>query len=102
MIVTEIVKGIGTRDAKGTAIGTATATETGIKTRIVIDGTLACRSLVVIPSVVSDDRSCFSSQLAVGAVAVAITGNLKTVSDAVTCVSLALSLQYYLMSFSHL
>jgi hypothetical protein len=84
VIVTEIVIGIETRDAKETAIGT----ETGIAT----DGTLVCHSLVSITFVLADDHAYFSSQLEAGAVAVAITGNLRTASDAVTCVSLALSL----------
>ena len=90
MIVTEIVKGIETRDAKETATGTVTATETGIAT----DGTLACYSLVIIPSVIADNHSCFLSQLeaGVGAVAVVITGNLRTASDAATCVSQSLPL----------
>ena len=88
MIVTEIVK--GTRDANETAIGTATVTET--ETGTAIDGTLACRSIIIIPTAVPDNRCCFSSQLEVGAGAVAITGNLRTASDAATCVSLALSL----------
>jgi hypothetical protein len=97
MIVTEIV--IETRDAKETATGTVTATETGIAT----DGTLACHSLVIVTYIIADDHSCFSSQLeaSAGAGAVAITGNLRTVSDAATCVSLALSPQYYLMSSPH-
>jgi hypothetical protein len=86
MIVTEIVIGIETRDAKETATGTVTATETGT------DGTLACHSLVIIPSVIADDHSFFSSQPEAGAGVVVITGNLRTVSDAATCVSLALSL----------
>jgi hypothetical protein len=90
MIVTEIVIGIETRDAKETATGTAT--ETGTETGIATDGTLACHSLVIIPSVIADNHSCFSSQLEAGAGAVAITGNLRTASDAATCVSLALSL----------
>jgi len=88
LIVTEIVIGIETRDAKETATGTVTATETGIAT----DGTLACHSLVIVPSVISDNYSCFSSQLETGAGAVAITGNLRNASDAATCVSPALSL----------
>lgn len=83
--MTEIVKGIETRDAKETATGTVTAIETGIAT----DGTLACYSLVNVPSVTADNHSCFSSQLEAGAGAVAITGNLRTASDAVTYVSLA-------------
>jgi hypothetical protein len=103
MIVTEIVKGIETRDAKETATGTVTATET--ETGIATDGTLACHFLVIIPSVIADNHSCFSSQLEAGAgavaVAVAITGNLRTANDAATCVSLALSLQCYLMSFPY-
>ena len=57
MIVTEIVKGIETRDAKETATGTVTATKTEIGT--VTDGTLACHSLVIIPSVIADNYSCF-------------------------------------------
>ena len=84
MIVTEIV--IETHDAKETAIGTVT--ERGIVT----DGTLACHSLVSITSVITDNNFSFSSQLEAGAVAVVITGNLRTASDAATCVSLALSL----------
>jgi hypothetical protein len=84
MIVTETVIGIETRDATETAIGT----ETGIAT----DGTLVCHSLVSITSVIADDHACFSSQLEAGVGAVAITGNLRTASDAVTSVSLALSL----------
>jgi hypothetical protein len=86
MIVTETVKGIETRDAKETATGT----ETGIAT----NGTLACHFLVLIPSVIADNHSCFSSQFeaGAGAVAVAITGNLRAASDAATCVSLALPL----------
>jgi hypothetical protein len=44
MVVTEIVKGIKTRDAKETVTATETGTETGIAT----DGTLACNSLVII------------------------------------------------------
>jgi hypothetical protein len=90
MIVTEIVKGIETRDANETATGTVkrTRTETGIAT----DGTLACHSLVSIPSVIADNSSCFSSQFEAGAGAVAITGNLRAASDAVTCASLTLSL----------
>ena len=92
MIVTEIVKGIETRDAKETATGTVTATET--ETGIATDGTLACHFLVIIPSVIADNHFCFSSQLEAGVVvgAVAITGNLRTASDAATCVSLAPSL----------
>jgi hypothetical protein len=82
MIVTEIVKRTETRDAKETATGT----ETGIAT----DGTLACHSLVIIPSAIADNHSCSSSQLEAGVGAVAITGNLRTASDAATCVSLAL------------
>jgi hypothetical protein len=87
MIVTEIVKGIETRDAKETVTATETGTETGIAT----DETLACH---IIPSVIAHNHSCFSSQLEAGAVvvAVAITGNLRAASDAATCVSLALSL----------
>jgi hypothetical protein len=84
MTVTEIVKGIETRDAKETATGT-TGTETGIAT----DGTLACHSLVIIHSVVADNYPYFLSQLEAGVGAVAITGNLRTASDAATCVFLA-------------
>jgi hypothetical protein len=91
MIVTEIVIGTETRDAKETATGTVTATETGTETGTAIDGTLVCHSLVIIPSVIADNHSCFSSQLEVGAGVVAITGNLRTASDATTCVSLAFS-----------
>lgn len=80
--MTETVKGIETRDAKETA--------TGIETGIATDGTLACHFLVIISSVIADNHSCFSSQFEAGAVAVAvavaITGNLRTASDAATCV----------------
>ncbi len=83
---TTIVIGIETHGGKETATGTAT--ETGIAT----DGTLACHFLVIIPAVFADDHPCFSSQLEAGAGAVAITGNLRTASDAATCVYLTLSL----------
>ena len=92
MIVIEIVIRTETCDAKETAIGTVTATETGTETGIAIDGTLACHSLIIIPSVIADNRTCFSPQVEAGTVVVAITGNLRTVSDEATCVSLALSL----------
>ncbi len=90
MIVTETVIGIETRDAKETATGTVTATETRTETGIATDWTLVCHSPVM---VITDNHPCFSSQLeaGAGAVAVAITGSLKTASDAATCVFLALS-----------
>ena len=80
MIVTEMVIGIETRDAK--EIATGTVTKIGIAT----DGTLACHSLVIFPPVIADNHFCFLSQLEAGAGVVGITGNLRTASDAVTCV----------------
>ena len=89
--VTETVIGKETRDAKETATGTVTAREIGTVT----DGTpvrhpqLSWSFLSLLTIILS----CFSSQLEAGAVAVAvaITGSLKTESDATTCVSLVLS-----------
>jgi hypothetical protein len=86
--VTEIVQEIETRDANKTATGTVK--KTGTETGIAIDGTLACHSLDSIPSVIADNFSCFLSQFEAGAGVVAITGNLRAASDAVTCASIHL------------
>jgi hypothetical protein len=86
--VTETVIGIETRDAKETATGTVTATKIGTETGTATDGTLVCHSLVVIAFLIADNHSHISSQLEAGVVAVAITGSLKTASDAARYVSL--------------
>ncbi len=83
---------IETRDAKETATGTVTATKIGTETGTATD---VCHSPVVIAFLIADNHSHISSQLEAGvaaAAAAAITGSLKTASDAATYVSLVFSL----------